>query len=141
MHPNYELVCAYVARRFDTDFNKIVKILPNIPISETYVLLLLIGRARSCVPDSTGSGQSPVAVPCEQGNESTRFMKGGEFLYRRSDSRSFLKKTAVLGHGSTERDSIGSFKFISIRQVCLLSRLMIQRDNVGLCTRDNYKVR
>jgi hypothetical protein len=33
-----------------------------------------------CGPDSSGSGQGPVAASCEKGNEPSGFIKGGKFL-------------------------------------------------------------
>jgi hypothetical protein len=34
----------------------------------------------SCVLESSGLGQGPVAGPCENDNESSGSIKGGEFL-------------------------------------------------------------
>jgi len=33
-----------------------------------------------CGQDVSGSGQGPVACSCEHGNESSGYMKGGEFF-------------------------------------------------------------
>jgi hypothetical protein len=45
--------------------------------------------------DSSGSGQGPVAGPCENGNESSGSIKGGEFLDYLSDSWLLKKDSAA----------------------------------------------
>jgi len=54
-------------------------------------------------PDLRGSGQGPVAGPCEHGNDSSSSVEGGEFLEYLSDR---LSRRTLL-HGVTSTDSVG----------------------------------